>query len=105
ALPDVTTADRQLHQADGHATALEGVAPMVLVADCLPLVLAGGGALAVLHAGWRGLAAGIVDEGVRAVRELGSAGPVQAAVGPGAGACCYEVSEEVHELFARYGEH
>src|SRR5947207_14424065 len=100
----MTNADRELQEADGQATALEGVAPMVLVADCLPLVLAGGGALAVLHAGWRGLAAGIVDEGVRAVRELGSAGPMQAAIGPGAGACCYEVSEGAHELFSGFGQ-
>src|SRR5205085_11675771 len=99
AQPDVTSGDQRLKDADGQATADAGVAPMVLVADCLPVVVAGGGALAVLHAGWRGLAAGIVDEGIRAVRELGSAGPVQAAIGPGAGACCYEVSEEVRERF------
>jgi YfiH family protein len=100
--PDVTSADQQLEDADGQATADVGVAPMVLVADCLPVVVAGGGALAVLHAGWRGLAAGIVDEGVRAARELGSGESLEAAIGPGAGRCCYEVSEQVHEHFAAY---
>jgi polyphenol oxidase len=93
----------ELSEADGQATAVTGVAPMVLVADCLPIVVAGGGAIAVLHAGWRGLAAGIIDEGVRAVRELGSDGRLEAAIGPGAGRCCYEVGEEVHRQFESYG--
>jgi polyphenol oxidase len=91
-------------EADGQATTLAGVAPMVLVADCLPIALAGAGAVAVLHAGWRGLAAGIVAEGVRAVRELGASGPLEAAIGPGAGPCCYEVGEEVHAAFAQHGQ-
>lgn len=86
--------------ADGQATGARGVAPMVLTADCLPIAVAAEGAVAMLHAGWRGLAAGVIDEGVRALRELGAAGPLEAAIGPGAGCCCYEVGEEVHALFA-----
>jgi YfiH family protein len=92
----------ELPEADGQATPLREVAPMVMTADCLPIALAGAGAVAMLHAGWRGLAAGIVAEGVRAVRELGVDGPLEAAIGPGAGPCCYEVGEEVHAEFARY---
>jgi polyphenol oxidase len=88
---------------DGQATALAGVAPMVLVADCLPIALAGPGAVAMLHAGWRGLAGGIVAKGVMAVRELGADGPVEAAIGPGAGPCCYEVGEQIHAVFAQRG--
>ncbi len=76
---------------------------MVLTADCLPIAIAGAGAVAMLHAGWRGLAAGVVAEGVSAVRELGASGPLSAAIGPGAGPCCYEVSEDVHAGFADYG--
>ena len=45
----------------------------------------------------------MVAEGVRAVRELGGAGPVTAAIGPGAGGCCYEVGDEVHAAFADHG--
>jgi YfiH family protein len=90
-------------EADGQATAIGGLAPMVLTADCLPIAIAGGGAVAMLHAGWRGLAAGVVAEGVRAVRELGADGPLTAAIGPGAGGCCYEVSDDVHDSFAQYG--
>jgi YfiH family protein len=87
-------------EADGQATMLAGVAPMVLTADCLPVAVAGGGAVAMLHAGWRGLAAGIVGEGVAAIRELAGDAPLTAAIGPGAGPCCYEVSEAVHDAFA-----
>ncbi len=100
-LPD---GDVELLEADGQATRLRGVAPMVMTADCLPIALAGDGAVAMLHAGWRGLAAGIVAEGVRAMRELGAGRPIEAAIGPGAGGCCYEVGEEVHAEFAEYGD-
>ena len=91
-------ADRgsDLPDADGQATTARGVAPMVLTADCLPVAVAGEGAVAMLHAGWRGLAGGVIGEGVRVLRELGVTGELQAAIGPGAGVCCYEVGEEVH---------
>ncbi len=82
--------------ADGHATALRRVGVMVLVADCLPVLLASRGAVAALHAGWRGLAEGVLEEGVRALRELGGEEEIVALIGPGAGPCCYEVGEEVH---------
>jgi YfiH family protein len=85
--------------ADGHATALRGMGVMVLVADCLPVLLASEGAVAALHAGWRGLAAGVLEEGVRAVEELGGGSEIVALIGPGAGPCCYEVGEEVHAAF------
>ncbi len=86
--------------ADGHATAVLGIGAMVLTADCLPVALGGGDAVAMLHAGWRGLAAGVLDEGVRALRELGAGtSELVAVIGPGAGACCYEVGPEVHAAF------
>jgi copper oxidase (laccase) domain-containing protein len=59
----------------------------------------------MLHAGWRGLAGGVIAEGVRALRELDGGEPVVAAIGPGAGACCYEVGEEVHAAFAAFAAH
>lgn len=85
---------------DGQATALEDAAALVFVADCLPVMLAGDGAVAALHCGWRGLAGGIVAEGVAALRELGATGALTAALGPCARACCYEVGEEVQAQFA-----
>ena len=69
-----------------------------MTADCLPIALVriGGGrpGVAVLHAGWRGLLAGVVAEGVRAL-----GGRLHAAVGPAIGPCCYEVGPEVAEPF------
>ena len=91
---------RPAAEEDGQAVALDDVAALVFVADCLPVMLVADGAVAALHGGWRGLAAGIVEEGVAAVRELGTAGPVRAALGPGARGCCYEVGDEVHAAFA-----
>jgi YfiH family protein len=86
-------------EADGCATNTPAVGTMVLVADCLPVALSARGAVAMLHAGWRGLAAGVLERGVDALRELGGEGPIAAAIGPGAGVCCYEVGEEVHAVF------
>jgi hypothetical protein len=85
--------------ADGHATALPGIGPMVLTADCLPIALASAAAVAMVHAGWRGLAGGVLEEGLRALREVGGPARVLAVVGPGAGVCCYEVGPEVHAAF------
>ncbi|HUZ15436.1 MAG TPA: polyphenol oxidase family protein, partial [Gaiellaceae bacterium] len=61
----------------------------------------GSPALAVLHAGWKGLLAGIVAEGVDAL----GGGVLAAAIGPAIGPCCYEVGEEVAAPFReRFGE-
>jgi YfiH family protein len=82
---------------DGQATDRLGLAPLVFVADCLPVALAGAGGVAMIHCGWRGLAAGIVDRGVAEVKARA------AAIGPGIGPCCYEVGEEVLALFEPLG--
>jgi YfiH family protein len=89
--------------ADGQATGRAGVGVAVHVADCLPVAVAGPDGVAMLHAGWRGLAGGVIAEGVAVVRHLSGPGRVEAAIGPGAGGCCYEVGEEVHASFAAYG--
>ena len=93
---------RPYTQEDGQATALTDAAAIVFVADCLPVLLAAPGGVAALHCGWRPLAGGIVDEGVRALREVAGDGPIVAALGPSARGCCYEVGEEVHAHFAAY---
>jgi copper oxidase (laccase) domain-containing protein len=67
------------------------------------VAIAANGAAAMVHAGWQGLAGDVIAEGVRAVRDLGGEGPLSAAIGPGAGPCCYEVSEELHARFAPLG--
>ena len=89
-----------LTRADGQITTEPRVAAAALTADCLAVAIAGEGAVAMLHAGWRGLAGGILAAGVGALREAGVNGPLAAAIGPGAGPCCYEVGAEVHAAFA-----
>jgi polyphenol oxidase len=85
--------------ADGHTTALQGVGAMVMAADCLPVALGATGAVAIVHAGWRGLSAGVLEAGVAALLELSDGEPIEAVVGPCAGVCCYEVGGEVHTAF------
>jgi polyphenol oxidase len=84
-----------IEDADGQVTTARGVAATVLVADCLPVALAGPEGVGVVHAGWRGLAAGVLEAGVEA------AGAVCAAIGPGIGPCCYEVGDDVADRFRR----
>ena len=68
------SAARPYTHEDGQATALTDAAAIVFVADCLPVMLAAEGAVAALHCGWKPLAAGIVAEGVAALREVGGTG-------------------------------
>ncbi len=86
--------------ADGQATTAPRVGCTVLTADCLPVALVVPGSVAMLHAGWRGLAAGVLENGVDA---LSGHGNITALIGPGAHRCCYEVGDEVRTAFA--GEH
>jgi len=84
--------------ADGVVSASPGIAVAVFTADCVPILLATscGTTVAAVHAGWRGLAAGVVGAGVAAVRGLASnPSPLVAAIGPHIGACCYEVDAPV----------
>lgn len=87
-----------LEEVDGHVVRHAGLAPLVLTADCLPIALGGAGGVAMLHCGWRGLAAGIIGRGAIAVEAT------TAAIGPGIGPCCYEVGTEVLEAFADLGD-
>jgi copper oxidase (laccase) domain-containing protein len=91
--------------ADGLWTDEPGLPILALSADCLPVAIARVGAspraVAVLHVGWRGLLAGIVEAGACALQDDG----LVAAIGPGIGPCCYEVGEEVAAPFReRFGE-
>ena len=88
-----------VQEADGQVRTARGVAAMVLVADCLPVALAGPHAAGVVHAGWRGLAGGVLEAGVEAL----GGGPVTAAMGPGIGPCCYEVGDDVRAVFGTEG--
>jgi purine-nucleoside/S-methyl-5'-thioadenosine phosphorylase / adenosine deaminase len=95
---------------DGHLTRERDLAALVLVADCLPVAIAGGGSVAMLHCGWRGLAGGLIAKAAERMRTpdegvtLRQTGDIAAAVGPGIGPCCYEVGDEVLEAFAGFDD-
>lgn len=100
AVVDAATADPRL-QADGSFTTQAGVVCAVLTADCVPLFLCDGSGsrVAVLHVGWRGLAAGIVEAGIAALA-LDSAG-LLACLGPGIGPDAFEVGADVRRALIR----
>lgn len=90
---------------DALHTAVAGVAVSVRTADCYPILLADPEhhAVAAIHAGWRGTAARIAAETVARMRSAYGTRPeaLYAAIGPGIGVCCYEVSAEVAREFGR----
>jgi YfiH family protein len=89
-----------LGEGDGLVTGEAGVVLAVLTADCAPVLLAdpGAGVVGAVHAGWRGLAAGVVEAGVAAMAGLGAdPAAVVGLVGPAVGGCCYEVGPDVRE--------
>ena len=83
------------------------IALAVRAADCVPLLLAdqGSRAVAAVHAGWRGVAAGAIGAAIDALtREFGSrSADIHVAIGPSIGACCYEVGSELVDAFAAAG--
>jgi YfiH family protein len=88
---------------DGLMSAAPGQALAVFGADCLPVVMwrRDRPLVAAVHAGWRGLVAGVLEA---AVGQLGAPERVGVAIGPGIGPCCYPVSDEVRTRFAaRFG--
>jgi YfiH family protein len=90
-------------EGDALVTACMGVPVSVRTADCYPILLADGrnGAVAAVHAGWRGTAAQIVIRTLEEMRRLygSEASDVYAAIGPGIGECCYEVGADVARQF------
>jgi YfiH family protein len=101
----IVTPGTPFERCDGLWSDEPAQAMMLLTADCLPVAIARANGtspgLTILHVGWRGLLAGIVDAGAKAL----GGGKLAAAIGPGIGPCCYEVGDEVAQPFqARYGE-
>lgn len=87
--------------ADGHATDRPEILLGVTVADCVPVFLVepGSRTIGLLHAGWRGAAAGIMEEGIHVLRTLSGASSrdLHLHLGPSICGACYEVGPEVHE--------
>ena len=89
--------------ADALVTTGTDLSLVVLAADCAPIALVAGGAVAAVHCGWRGLLAGVVDAAVRVVRERGRA-PVRAVVGPCISPQHYEFgADELEQVTRRLG--
>jgi hypothetical protein len=90
-----------LGEADASLSVEPGVAVGIVTADCVPvLVAAGGHAVAAVHAGWRGLARGVIPRALEALGEAAPGAELVAAIGPAIGPCCYEVGEELRVEFA-----
>lgn len=96
--------------ADAIVSTRPGLCVAVVTADCLPILVSArsGAAVAAIHAGWRGLAAGVIEAGldalVAAIPGAAARGQMRAVVGPHIGPCCYEVDAPVLDRLAqRYG--
>ncbi|MBS0287313.1 MAG: peptidoglycan editing factor PgeF [Proteobacteria bacterium] len=89
-------------QADGAFTQLTGVPCAVLTADCLPVLLCDtqGTLVAALHCGWRGLAGGIIENTLNTIR-LKANGEILAWLGPAIGPNCFEVGDDVRDVFLK----
>lgn len=71
----------------------------VKTADCVPILLAGRGVICAIHAGWRGLKHGIIQEAILKLSGFCPADELIAFIGPSALSCCYEVGEEFWNHF------
>jgi YfiH family protein len=90
----------EIPEGDAAVRVRQGRAPAVRTADCVPVLLAdrGGRAVAAVHAGWRGVAAGVAGAAVHVLAEQGIApAGLVAALGPAILGCCYTVGREVLE--------
>ena len=99
--------DQPAPDADAAVTRDPGTAVAVVAADCVPILLAdpATGAVAAVHAGWRGTCARVVAAAVNTLRQDCGVDPAGliAAIGPSIGACCYEVGEELLRAFDEAG--
>ncbi len=95
----IRRADRPGPAGEGDALIVSGtvVAATVFVADCVPVLIAARGAVASVHAGWRGLAAGVLASAVAEIAGGSAARLAESTawIGPAIGPCCYEVDEDV----------
>ncbi|WP_369788488.1 polyphenol oxidase family protein [Rouxiella sp. WC2420] len=101
---DVLFPQQACGEADGFYTEQPGILLSVFTADCLPVIFSHkqGHGVALVHAGWRGLRNGILEQMARRINQSGSTRDWVVSIGPAAGACCYEVSQELVDEF-RHG--
>jgi YfiH family protein len=101
--------DREFSVGDGLYTQLSDIVLMIKTADCVPVIMVWSGenrngvmAVSILHAGWRGILAGIVEKSVKLFSDFNQdLNNVTVIIGPSAGNCCYEVSGELADRFEK----
>jgi YfiH family protein len=95
----VTLENDSCRDADAAITREPGRVAVVMTADCLPILLCnrGGSEVAALHAGWRGLQAGVIQSALDAMQSPRS--QLVAWIGPGISQACFEVGDEVYAAF------
>ncbi|MBV6819888.1 peptidoglycan editing factor PgeF [Rahnella sp. PD12R] len=100
-IADVVQPGQDCGEADGFITSTPGILLAVFTADCLPVIFCrkDGKEVAAIHAGWRGLIDGILEKMAERINENGDTSDWFAAIGPAAGNCCYEVSQELVDDF------
>ncbi len=91
-----------LGRADGILTRVPMLPIAIATADCVPVVLVGAESVAIVHAGWRGVAAGVITQASRMMSRTGDS-VLRAAIGPHIQACCYEVGVEVVDAIGGHG--
>lgn len=98
----IDTAASDEPQADAAVTAVPGQVLAILTADCLPVVFAAadGSEIGAAHAGWRGLAAGVLENTIAAMHSAPQ--NLLAWLGPAASAAHYEIGAEVRDAFIRH---
>lgn len=98
-----TTDGKAVLEGDGLVTDVPGLLIAVGTADCVPVLIvdAANRAVGAFHAGWRGTAAKIAEHGITLMQQEYGSRPqdLRAAIGPGIGACCYVVGDEVRASF------
>lgn len=99
----VATGPGHLGEADGLMTSVPLLPIAVTTADCVPVVLTGSQTVAVVHAGWRGVAAGVVAEAFAMMRDAGDQAGT-AVIGPHIGPCCYAVGSEVVDALGGFAD-
>lgn len=105
---DVAAAPGELPEADAVLTTRAGSSVGIVTADCVPVLAAAadGSAVVAIHAGWRGLASGVIEAGMEALAVRAPGRSLVAAIGPAARGCCYEVDAPVADaLSERYRPH
>ncbi|MGY2913031.1 polyphenol oxidase [Ewingella americana] len=100
---DISHPAQPCGEADGFYTSQPGILLTVFSADCLPLIFSrqDGRRVGVVHAGWRGLKAGIIEKMAERIHQDGSVEDWVVSIGPAARTCCYEVSQELVDEFLR----